>query len=371
MLKHSRIFHQRTNYLKDPVFYKAVGMPESIISVINPHDHRIRRQKISSLFSTKAADTMAPQILAIAEKAAQHMTEHGEKQKPIDLHRLLRSFTSEVLFKILFGQPSNLLDSQEEEPELLESIDSFLNHIWLIKSFPIVSWLALNMPQSLAEKAVPGLKGFKDNCAKWAKMSVDRQNSGKDIESPSSNTIFDLILAPSSSYDPSPRTIPELVDEAFLFVIAGTDTSAITVANAIYYVLSSPSVHLKLLNELEQNGIKSPESFDCKLLQRLPYLTAVMKETMRVFTVDPGVFPRVVPDGGVEVGGYFLPAGKDGSMTMISIANAQMYIILALIISRFEMELYETDASTMEWVDHGNAITLGSVRVIVKRDRWA
>lgn len=221
MLKHNRIFHNGTGYLKDPGFYKSLTISESLISTIEPQDHRIRRQKISSLFSTKAIDTMAPQILTIAQKAAERVTERGREQKPIDLHRLCRSFSvshlcpsfgitlfpflfpmwdmiliiewqSEVLFKILFGQPSHLLDSQEEHPELLKSIDAFLGHIWIsellhslprlfistlglllaslsnfcalitVKSFPIVAWLALNMPQSLAQKVVPGFKNLKD-----------------------------------------------------------------------------------------------------------------------------------------------------------------------------------------------------------------
>lgn len=56
---------------------------------------------------------------------------------------------------------------------------------------------------------------------------------------------------------------------------------------------------------------------------------------------------------------------------MPSLANAEMYIILALLFSRFEMELYETDASSVEWVDRGNAFNRSTVKVRVQRDRWA
>lgn len=161
--------------------------------------------------------------------------------------------------------------------------------------------------------------------------AVDRQISCKTTGiDPPSNTIFDLLLAPSSDGRPSTRTIPELMDDAFMLVVAGTDSAGNTLANAIYYILASPSISLKLFEELQDNGITSLENFDCRLVQRLPYLvrfpinsrsylerfssdlkmqTAVLKETMRIYTLGPGVFPRVVPDGGVTVGGYFLPAG--------------------------------------------------------------
>ncbi|KAF7852941.1 hypothetical protein EAF04_010818 [Stromatinia cepivora] len=414
---YSKIFNNRTAYLKDPGFYKTIGATESFLAITDPQEHRIQRHKVSSLFSTKAVDTMAPRILVIAQKAAQCMITNERQQRPIDMHQLSRSFSADILFEILFDQPQNILGSQEKSPELLQSLDAFLNHLWIIKSFPIIGWLAFNMPQSLAQKVVPGFKSFRNNCEKWVQAAIDRQNFCKATGThPSSNTIFDLLLAANSDDDYSTRTLPELVDDAFMLVVAGTDSAGNTIANAIYYILADPSISDKLFNELQDNGITSLDSFDCRLVQRLPYLTAVLKETMRIYTLGPGVFPRVVPDGGVTVGGHFLPAGTVISETQFSmhhnpaifpspstfnperwlgdqakelekylvpfsrgpraclgmnIAYAQMYIILALLFSRFEMELFETDAESMEWVDHGNAVTRSSVKVRVRRDRWA
>lgn len=92
-LKHDRIFHNRTNYLKDPSFYKTIGATESFLAIIDPQEHRMQRQKISSLFSTKAVETMTPQILAIAQTAAKCVMKFGENEQPIDMHRLCRSFS--------------------------------------------------------------------------------------------------------------------------------------------------------------------------------------------------------------------------------------------------------------------------------------
>ncbi|TGO39668.1 hypothetical protein BHYA_0049g00030 [Botrytis hyacinthi] len=424
------MFNNRTIYRKDPGFYKQISVSESILSILDPHEHRLRRQKVSSLFSIKAADSMAPDILAIAQKAANIMMKRGEEKRFIDMHRLCRSISSEVLFKILFDEPQNLLDSQEEHPELLT-----------MKAFPAVGWLATNLPPSLAQKTVPGFKSIRDvntliffhaltshtgffifihthhKCAKWATMAVARQNSREITKNDSSsNTVFDLLLAPTPEEPRSEFSIPDLVDEAFLFVFAGTDTTGSTIANALYYILSSSSVSSNLLDELTAHGITSHETFNCNVVRRLPYLTAVVKESMRVHTMVPGVLPRIVPDGGVIVDGHFIPAGTSISQTNSSLhhnasifpspekfnperwlrdeekvldkyfapfgkgsraclgmnlANEEIYIVVALFFSRFEMELYETDARSMEWVDRGNAVNKSPVKVLVKRDRWA
>ncbi|TGO83795.1 hypothetical protein BPOR_0592g00050 [Botrytis porri] len=403
---YSKMFNYRTIYRKDPGFYKQINMSESLLSILDPHEHRLRRQKVSPLFSTKAADSMAPDILAIAQKAANIMMKRGEEKRPIDMHRLCRSISSEVLFKILFDEPQDLLDSQEEHPELLASMDAFLKNFWIMKAFPAVGWLATNLPQSLAQKTVPGLKSIRHKCEKWATMAVARQHSrGFTKNDSSSNTVFDLLLAPTPEEPRSEFSIPDLVDEAFLFVFAGTDTTGSTIANALYYILSSPSVSSKLLDELNACGITSHETFDCKVVQRLPYLTAVVKESMRVYTIVPGALPRIVPDGGVVVDGHFIPAGTSISQTTYSLHyNASIFpspekfdperwlrdeekalekyfapfskgsracLVVAYFFSRFEMMLYETDARSMEWADYANAVNKSTVKVLVKRDKWA
>ncbi|TGO51558.1 hypothetical protein BOTNAR_0352g00060 [Botryotinia narcissicola] len=291
---------------------------------------------------------MAPDILAIAQKAANIMMKRGEEKRPIDMHRLCRSISK---------------------------------------------------------------------CGKWATMAVARQNSREITKKDSSsNTVFDLLLAPTPEEPRSEFSIPDLVDEAFLFVFAGTDTTGNTIANALYYILFSASVSSNLLGELTFHGIASHETFDCNLVQRLPYLTAVVKESMRVHPMVPGTLPRIVPDGGVVVDGNFIPAGTSISQTNLSLhhnasifpspekfdperwlrdeksvlekhfapfskgsrsclgmnlANEEIYIVVALFFSRFEMELYETDARSMEWADRANAVNKSTVKVLVKRDRWA
>ena len=75
---------------------------------------------------------------------------------------------------------------------------------------------------------------------------------------------------------------------------------AIQLRAAVYYVLKHPPVLKKLQGELEAANLSLPISYrDAK--DRLPYLDAVVKESMRL---HPGVglpLERVVPEGGVQL----------------------------------------------------------------------
>ena len=49
-----------------------------------------------------------------------------------------------------------------------------------------------------------------------------------------------------------------------------------------------------------------------------------------------------------------------------------MYLILSTFFSRFDMDLYDTDAASMEWVYQGLMVNRADVKVVaVQRERGA
>lgn len=46
------------------------------------------------------------------------------------------------------------------------------------------------------------------------------------------------------------------------------------------------------------------------ILSQLPYLTAVLKESMRICSPTPRLFSRVVPSNGASIIGYWVPGGE-------------------------------------------------------------
>jgi cytochrome P450 len=63
----------------------------------------------------------------------------------------------------------------------------------------------------------------------------------------------------------------------------------------------------KLQEELDE-AMPDAELIGLQEAGRLPYLNAVLKETMRLFTAGPGTFDRIAKDG-MEVHGVYLPPG--------------------------------------------------------------
>jgi cytochrome P450 len=91
-------------------------------------------------------------------------------------------------------------------------------------------------------------------------------------------------------------------DELSTFLFAGHETSAIAMAWAIYHLHRNPETLERLRSELSSQSDPSPEE-----LTQLPYLKAVVQETLRMNPVVTEVL-RVLKNS-MELDGYHLPAG--------------------------------------------------------------
>lgn len=95
-------------------------------------------------------------------------------------------------------------------------------------------------------------------------------------------------------------------------IIAGSDTTAISLSAILYYLLKYPNTMIKLREEIqkhEEEGRCSNPVITFKESQDMPYLQAVMKEAMRLHGAVGLPLWRVVPEGGTEIAGKYFPAG--------------------------------------------------------------
>ena len=94
----------------------------------------------------------------------------------------------------------------------------------------------------------------------------------------------------------SEKSTERLLRESQVLISAGTDTTAMVLSFALFHLLSDPERFKKLRTELE-TAIPDPQSILLsRQVENLPYLTAIVKETIRLHS--PGCMrqERVAPD---------------------------------------------------------------------------
>lgn len=109
----------------------------------------------------------------------------------------------------------------------------------------------------------------------------------------------------------------ELRTEALEQIIAGSDTTASAIRGTLLHVMTNPRVYIRLQREID-DAVRDGHAPTTGLItaaqaRKLPYLQAVIRESLRVWPPVANIFPRDTPTNGdtliVDGEHVFLPGG--------------------------------------------------------------
>jgi len=89
--------------------------------------------------------------------------------------------------------------------------------------------------------------------------------------------------------------------------IAGSDTTATAVRATLLHIITIPRVHGKLLAGISGATLSLPIS-DAEA-KKLPYLQAIIKESLRIYLPVAGHIAKQVSPEGDTINGMFVPGG--------------------------------------------------------------
>lgn len=88
----------------------------------------------------------------------------------------------------------------------------------------------------------------------------------------------------------------------------GSDTTSGVLTFVFYYLLTNKEAYNRLRAELDETFPDYDAPLNREILMNLPYLSAVVEESLRLGTPFPGL-PRVTPEGGATLAGEYIPEG--------------------------------------------------------------
>lgn len=208
--------------------------------------------------------------------------------------------TWDVVGEATFSRPIGFLEKAADINDTLSVSEKALDYFAVIGQIPILDfWLDKN---PVFRMGPPSFSFITQLSIKFLQARL----TGEDKHDPLKPDFLDKFLE-------TKKTHPDIVDDfmviSYLLInmIAGADTTAITLRAVVYYTLKNPRVYRKLQKEIDQAGFSTPVSY--KDARTLPYMDAVIREATRM---HPGVgmpLERYVPEGGLNVSGYHIPQG--------------------------------------------------------------
>lgn len=372
---------------------------------------------------------MEPLIRENIEKLCQRFNELRGTGRPVDTLQVYAALTTDIITMYSFNTSYGCIEHPEWGWEWPQAMVESTKSVHLNKQF---KWLfpAMQMtPEWIVKKVNPAVMliinfqkvGICSSayCQCLLYQDLARQigslaGDSVSTKSASHRTIFHDLL--NGDLPPEEKTLARLVDEGQTMIAAGQETSSFFLKQTTYHVLANPAVHLRLINEL-RTAIPDPGQIPpLSQLESLPYLHGVIQEGHRFSHGVAGRLQRISPDKALQCQSWVIPAGTPVSMTSvmqhadpvkfpepekfsperwlpdnpkrasdkylvpfskgtrqclgINLATAEIYLTIATVFRRFDIELYETTARDAEvahdyFIPHGHQDSKG-VRVIFK-----
>lgn len=305
------------NYCKGWYHYDILsGLLGDGIFAVDGDKWRQQRKIASYDFSTKVLrDFSSVVFLNNAAKLAQIISKFATSNQTMDIQDLFMKSTMDSIFKVGFGAELNILcESSKEESKFAEAFDDcsaltfwrYVDMSWRIKKL-----LNIGSEAQIKEKT----KVIDDFVYKLIQSKKTQMSSEQDSMLKGDMLSRFLIL---SKKDPKNMTDQYLRDIILNFVIAGKDTTAVTLSWFFYMLCKNPLMQEKIAEEVrEVTGKKDDtsisdlaESITEEALNKVHYLHASLTETLRLY-------PAVAVDGKFCCSDDTLPDGfnvKKGDM---------------------------------------------------------
>lgn len=120
-------------------------------------------------------------------------------------------------------------------------------------------------------------------------------------------------------------TQSELISEAGLLIIAGSDTMASTVTSTFFYLLQNPRTMVRLQKGIRRHFDDVEEIRSGPKLQSCRYLFACLDESMRFTPPVGAALPRETLAGGITVDGIWFPERVDLAVPIYSLHHNEAY----------------------------------------------
>nr|WAU86926.1 birch protein [Betula platyphylla] len=157
----------------------------------------------------------------------------------------------------------------------------------------------------------PNVSDFYPGLARFDLQGIEKKMDGLSRQF---DRIFDIVIDQrlkmnrEAGDSETPMTMIHLKALLMDMVVGGTDTSANTVEFVMAEMMNKPEVMRKAQQELE--GVVGKDKIvEESHIHKLPYLHAVMKETLRLHPALPLLVPHC-PSATCIIGGYTIPKGS-------------------------------------------------------------
>ncbi|XP_017757781.1 PREDICTED: cytochrome P450 6A1-like [Eufriesea mexicana] len=258
---------------------------------LEPERWRPLRSKLSPIFTSGKLKEMYHLIIECTQHLEEYLNQEIEKGEPIDCVELTAKFTTDVIGTCAFGIETSALAHEDSEfrrmgkdvfaASLQNSIRMRMRQ-FLPKFYDLLGYVIPKQRYTWFFQRVI--------------METIKYREENDVYRPDFiNMLMELQKHPDKMENIE-LTDSLLTAQAFVFFIAGFETSSTTMSNALYELALNQDIQDKLREEIHEYCGESNEKLNYDDVKGMKYLDKVFKETLRMYPPGARLTRRSVSD---------------------------------------------------------------------------
>ncbi|GLI82179.1 hypothetical protein PoHVEF18_010585 [Penicillium ochrochloron] len=297
--------HGQLEMPKDPRWYCQGANGPDIVNC-DQVTHRRFRKAFAHGFSDRSLRLQEPLIQQHITVLIDQLTRCVLRGEPmVNVVKWMECALFDMTGDLTFGETFDCLETGNLHPW-------FQDIFGVIRAWVLFRLAQEMMPEAMLKYAIPltqrlmshdKVKKYLEHEAFTRDKLVRRMSRQNDPEQ-----VSDL-LDPILRKPPGERmTFAELLSNSFVFILAGGETTASALSAMLYLLLSNPKKMKNLVVALE-TAFPREEMITIETTSQIPYLHAVIEESLRLYPPIPSGSPRCVPKGGAMIDRQYLPEG--------------------------------------------------------------
>ncbi|KAJ3511126.1 hypothetical protein NLJ89_g4275 [Agrocybe chaxingu] len=309
------IYGVGTRHTKQSEMYSCFATDLSVFAMFDHHEVAQRRNLIGPFFSRRAILNLEKTVQNKIDLLVSRLLKFQDTGRSANLDLAFRSTSLDIITSYCFAKSSSFSDYDNFQNPILDAMDQTLPMIWVFKHFPLIKAMLLNVPECFASVLKPSTKGILEQRKQMGAQIDDIMKDPSSLHNAEHETIYHHFLTPQPENQRLPPITREwLLDEGLYLRFAGSDTVGNVCTVATYRTLNDERVHHKLTTTLKEAWPDREASPSFEVLEKIPYLTAVIKESLRMAHGVVTPLPRVVGPADAVISGELIPAGTVVSM---------------------------------------------------------
>uniref|UniRef100_A0A146L945 Putative cytochrome P450 6a14 n=2 Tax=Lygus hesperus TaxID=30085 RepID=A0A146L945_LYGHE len=301
---------------------RATPLSMHLINTRNDH-WRSLRNKLTPTFTSGKLKGMHGQLLDCADSLVEHM-KTIESAETFEARDLMACFTTDVIASCAFGLN---IDTLTDRNSLFRAFGkATFNFSPTRKIFRTIRRLLgplarfISLPGGIKPKLIEFfIKAVDDTVEYRKKNGVVRQDFlhlMNELVEKEREMVSNGQMDPN---DPHMFDHATLVSNAFVFFVAGFETTATTISYALYELALNQQIQEDLHKEIVTVSAKHNGKLTFEAFQDMKYLDQVISETLRLYPPVPALTRKVTKDYRVPHTDVVLPAGSFMTLPIVAL----------------------------------------------------